>query len=606
MRDTTRRLCTGLLAVLLLLLPQAGQGRTSSGKLGLLWRPASTHPVIRLRGTSFPIQATAPATAKSWDAKLVPPHASWKLIPLKLTQATHDKASKRWTITATIPASAPEELYGLQLSHSTASDTNKIAVRVVKAFPNAYYVAHYTDTQNTAIIAGHTSKMKVIVDELNLIQPAFAINTGDLVTYGNASPQGNNEYKNFINTLEQSRVTTFHIPGNHDIYHMRCWDRKQFQAQYEEYIGERAYSFDFGAEHYTGVELSGYTWMCPHATLTTAQQVWLKADFSAAAKAGKTPLVLFGHQLEYDVKLASSALHKLCSAHGVPLYLYGHIHSDKVDTAGKPPTHYVATDDAGASRFRLVDVASGKIVSYGYAGAATSSVPTGNLSVAWSQPNNGKSKDVTATFKNGLSQALTYLKQTFIVAAPGSATSYQASGGTIYQVVHTASGPTYVYVRGIKVKAKGQTKVRVWLATTPDAGLPDSGAPDAGAPDSGAPDAGITDTSQADGGGLDMPTADGPGADLTPDMSAPDQAAPDSTAPNSGQDSAVPEQGAGDSGSMADAGPGADGKIFGDAAQDQAPAEGCSCDLQGGGRSTGGLTLLLALLCWAWRRRDGQ
>ena len=586
------RITTPLLAALALSMicpPQQAHGRASDGKLSLLWRPASTQPVIRLRGGSFPIQAVAPSSAKGWTAHLVPPHASWKLIKLKLSAATYDTKSKRWKITATIPATTPEELYGLQLSHATAGDTNKISVRVLTAYPKAYYVAHYTDTQNTAIIAGHTAKMKDIVHDLNLIQPEFAINTGDLVTYGNAPPQGNNEYKNFIATLEKSRVTTFNIPGNHDIYHMRCWDRKKFQAQYEQYVGERNYSFGFGKEHFLGVELSGYTWMCPHAKLTTDQRVWIKADLTAAVKAGRKPLVLFAHQLEYDVKLASSNLHKLCAAHKVPLYLYGHIHSDKVDTAGKPPTHYVATDNAGAGRFRLVDVASGKIISYGHAGKAKDSMPTGKVSVAWSQPNNGKSKDLTATFNSGLSQTLKYLKATFVMTPPGAGLTYKASGGTIHQVVHTAKGPTYIYVRGVQVKAKGQAKVRVWLTAASDAGVPDVGVADVGVPD-----AGVSDMASVDGPTPDTaPTpdsaqADGPAPDsaTTPDTAQPDSA---------GADAATPDVSKTDAGVTGDAA-GAD-------AGDQTPAEeGCSCEVGGGASSVAGLWIL-GFVWWFRRRR---
>ena len=589
MCNTTRLLLAGLFAVTVLLTPQLSSGRTSSGKLGLLWRPASTHPVIQLHGKSFSIEAVAPSSAKGWEASLVPPHSSWKLIKLTLSGAAYDSKSKRWKITATIPATTPEELYGLQLSHFGASDTNKIAVKVLKAFPQAYYVAHYTDTQNTAVLAGHTSKMKSIVSELNLLQPEFAINTGDLVTYGNSWPQGANEYKNFIAELEKSRVATFNIPGNHDIYHMRCWERTKYQAQYEEFIGERAYSFDFGKQRYTGFELSGYTWMCPHTNLTTAQQVWLKADFTAAASAGTKPLVLFAHQLEYNVKLASSNLHKICDSHKLPLYLYGHIHSDKVNTAGKAPTHYVATVNAGASRYRLIDVANGKVVTYGYAGVAKNSIPTGKVSAGFSPASNGKSKDVTATVKSGLNQALKYLKLTFVMAAPTSGKSYQVSGGTLYQVVHTAKGPTYVYVRGITVKAKAQAKVRVWLAATPDAG-PDTGTPDAGLSDAKAPDAVV-----GDGGGPDVPPWD-LGPDTSGDLSTADLG-PDSGGKDSNgyHDSTTPDRGH-DTGVAPDAGPAAD------SSQEPVTAEGCNCDLSGDLPSAG-MTPLLLVLWWVTRRR---
>ena len=591
MKDVVRWPLAGCFVLVFLLTPNHSLGRTNDGKLSMLWRPASTQPVMRLRGTSFPIQAVAPATAKGWTAHLVPPYASWKLIKLTLSAAAYDSKSKRWKITAAIPVSTPEELYGLQLSHSGASDTNKIAVRVLTAYPKAYTVAHYTDTQNTAVLAGHTSKMKDIVAELNLLQPEFSINTGDLVTYGNAPPQGNNEYKNFIATLEKSRVTSFHIPGNHDIYFMRCWDRKNLQAQYEQYIGERAYSFDFGTDHYTGVELSGYTWMCPYTTLTTAQQVWLKADFSAAVKAGKKPLVLFGHQLEYNVKLASSNLHKICDAHKLPLYLYGHIHTDKVDKAGKLPTHYVATDDAGASRYRLLDISGGKVLSYGYAGVAKASFPTGKVSVNFKPASDGKSSDVTATFINGLSQGLKYLKLTFVMAAPTAGKSYQVTGGTLHQVVHTAKGPSYVYVRGISAKAQNKATVRVWLAATPDGGIPDTGIPDALPPDA----------LQSDGGSPDAWSGE-MGPDITADMPAPDSGTDSGKAPDLAGDQAADAGPGTEGGPAADGAPTTEGGPTADASPDQAPAEGCSCDLNGGAPA-GGLWLLLALLWWARRRR---
>ena len=610
MSTTYRWLFAGCLGVALLLPAGSGLGRNSDGKLGMLWRPASTHPVIRLRGKTFPIISKAASSAKNWKAWLVPPHSSWKQIPLTLS-AAHDSKNKQWKLTAKIPATTPEELYGLRVSHAGGSDTNKIAVKVLKAYPTSYYVAHYTDTQNTAVLAGHSSKaLKTIIAELNVIQPELSINTGDLVTYGNAWPQGNNEYKNFIADLEQARIASYHIPGNHDIYHMRCWDRKNFQAQYEQYIGERNYSFTFGAQHFTGFELSGYTWMCPHATLTSSQVAWITADLKAAVAAGAKPLMLFAHQLEYNVKLDKSDLYKLCNSHTVPLYLYGHIHSDALTISGKAPTHYISTDNAGASRYRLVDISGGKVLTYGYAGTAKNSITAGNVKSSFSPASDGKSKDVTATVQNGLAQTLKYIKLTFVMAAPPAGAVYQVQGGSKYQEVHIKGGPSYIYVRGVVAKAKTSAKVRVWIPPQPDMGVPDAGTPDVGLPDSATPDAGMPDALAADSTVKpDSKGPDAPAGDLAADLGSSDGPVAEATP---GPDSGVPDSPAGDSAAdlLAETGVKPDssaGPDVGDAAfvadsGQTVTSEGCSCRMQGQPPEGGGLLLMMLLSLLVIRR----
>lgn len=61
------------------------------------------------------------------------------------------------------------------------------------------------------------------------------------------------QYNTFLELLSKFRVPTYIIPSNHDmvgIYNEPC---KRF---YEEMIGKRYYSFDYGAYHFTGCDNS--------------------------------------------------------------------------------------------------------------------------------------------------------------------------------------------------------------------------------------------------------------------------------------------------------------------------------------------------------------
>ena len=94
----------------------------------------------------------------------------------------------------------------------------------VEAGPERFAFAHFSDTQNLFAVPGITERTTAIVRALNVLQPAFTINTGDLVTYGEEA-----EYRDYLAVLETARVPVFHVPGNHDIFWLRC-EKKTWRA----------------------------------------------------------------------------------------------------------------------------------------------------------------------------------------------------------------------------------------------------------------------------------------------------------------------------------------------------------------------------------------
>lgn len=472
------------------------RARNPDGTLGLLRRPASTHPVIVLAGDSFEIRCDAPADASGWWAELVVRDTHIAPYPLDLASSTFDMMTGRWIISAEVPSDVPQEVFDLHVGFDGGEDTSLTAVRVYREWPRSYRVAHISDTQNLFAVPGITDRMDDLYRDLAVVAPDFVINTGDLVTYGEPG-----EYRDFLAVAETARVPTFNIPGNHDIFWTRCWDRELYQRRYERYIGERDYAFDFGADHYVGIEISGYENLCPHAKLSEDQAAFLEADLAAHASAPLT--VLFGHQVEHG----ADVLEDIAMRHGLDFYLYGHIHEDAVSTRGE--SVFAAVGWAGDALFRVLYVEDGTVRDYTYQDDPIASVPGGDAFSIEIVPESRR--EVRATLATTVDDDFPGVPLRLEVPPAPADSHWATEGGELWQTV-PADGVIYLYLRDITIPAAGEVTVRAFVVDGPapaDAGVRDDAGSIGGDPSA---DGGVL---PVDGGSLLPADSEGGGCGCT-------------------------------------------------------------------------------------------
>jgi predicted phosphodiesterase len=81
---------------------------------------------------------------------------------------------------------------------------------------------------------GNYEVLREIIVGANRQDPAFMINTGDLVTHGGAR-----EFQRFLAVIRQSHAPYFTVVGNHDV-------GRDGLRNYREIFGDENYSFDYG------------------------------------------------------------------------------------------------------------------------------------------------------------------------------------------------------------------------------------------------------------------------------------------------------------------------------------------------------------------------
>lgn len=456
----------GVVASLMLVCTPA-LARNADGTLGLLRYPVSTQPVLALTGSTFEIRADAPANATGFKATLTIPEPGFPSQPLVIEEAAYDPVRKRWTLLARLPFDAPADLYDLELTYAGGADTSKNAVRLFDEWPTEYRVAHISDTQELFAIPGVTPKTAPVLRDLQVIGPAFVLHTGDIVNYGTES-----EYRTYLGYLESVRLPVFHIPGNHDVFWLSCADRDKYQARYERFIGEREFHFDFGKHRYVGIELSGYKEFCAETSnLTAAQQAWLEDALSTHALGGGTLRIVFGHQGEHS----ASALNTLLAKWSAGMYLFGHVHADKV-LKEQGITH-AAVGWAGDGAYRLIDIANDQIGRFTFQDDPVASIRGGDAVKRSIHANGGDPFDVTILLQSEIDDLLTRIPAR-VTLPPRGERLWQVEGATLRDVVD-GTDASFAYVEGIDVPAKGSAEVRLLavMPPTPTEPLPSGALP---------------------------------------------------------------------------------------------------------------------------------
>jgi predicted MPP superfamily phosphohydrolase len=453
---------------------------TPGDTLTVIQRPLVNLPAIVTPGSILTVECEAPTGTSGWTASLVHGQVA---VPLTVQSSTYNSSTLWWTIQALVPAVPVYELYDLVVTaNGDIADTTWNSVDVISGYLDDYYFIQITDTHLPTELYYYESgadtdsssivDLREIIRDVNIINPAFVVITGDFINEG--------ELEDYLGKMYFSRaqrmLTEFEVPvyltsGNHDI---GGWDETPppdgtARQNWWKFFGWKRlnappagapfytqdYSFDYGPVHYVALEayLNYEGWrpaIYGGQSFTDAQMQWLGANLAAASGAAERVL-LFHSDFSNEINLANL---------DVGLSLSGHTHSNTEDSSYP---YKVVTNNAcnGERSYRLVRVTNGTVSPQAtlYAGGTGA-----NLKVVFAPANSGAEYTVTATVTNNISQRFQHGRLRFVM--PNEPGDFTVTGGTLLQV-DTSGSHAICYV-DVDIPASSSRSVTVTLTPAPN------------------------------------------------------------------------------------------------------------------------------------------
>jgi hypothetical protein len=474
MKPSRPLLCALLAAAVLLAAAPAAHAQpwALGDTLTVIQKPLLNIPSIVMPGSTLDISCEAAPATTGWTASLERGTFS---IPLVIQSSHYDATTLWWTLTALVPDVPVYDMYDLRVTAAGGiNDVTRHAVKVQLTDPDDFYFIQLTDTHLPTYLyyyeagadtdSSTTISLRHITNDVNIINPAFVVVTGDFINDGEMEDYlGKRHYSRAQQQLREFQVPLYLIAGNHDIggwdstpppdgTSRRTWWRffgwkRLSNPPVGAPLRTQNYSFDYGPVHFAAMEaydnydgwrseFYGYT------SFTAQQMTWLQQDLAATHRTTK---VLF-HHYDFASQLNATTL-------GLNMTLGGHIHSNR-DDATAP--YDILTDNAsGTNRpFRLVRFTDGRLDPRPTLGAGLDGQ---TMTVGYAPANDGTHDQVTVTINNGYAER--FESGRIKVAMPADAARYTVTGGVLDQVDNTGSPAVcYIYV---DIAASATTTVTV-------------------------------------------------------------------------------------------------------------------------------------------------
>lgn len=470
-----RPLLLAAAAITLALFGAPGAARAQTWALGdtltVIQKPLLNIPSIVQPGTVLAISCEAAPTTTGWTAALERGSFS---IPLQVQSAQYDATTLWWTLSALVPDVPVYDLYDLRVTAGGGiNDVTRHAVKVQLTNPDDFYFIQVTDTHlptylyyyeaGAATDSTTTVGLRHIINDVNIINPAFVAITGDLVNEGELEDYlGRRYYSRAQQELREFQVPVYLTAGNHDL---GGWDSTPpsdgtSRRDWWRFFGWKRlgnppagapmrtqnYSFDYGPVHFATMEAydnyDGWrTEFYGYTSFTAQQLAWLQQDLAASPQTTKVLL----HHYDFGGQLNLAAL-------DVDLALAGHVHSNRED-ATLPYDILTANASAASHPFRLVRFSDGRLDPRPTLSAGTTGQ---SLTAGYAPANDGTHDQVTVTITNGYAER--FENGRVKVAMPAAA-GYVVTGGVLEQVDATAS-PTVCYVN-VNIAPSATTTVTI-------------------------------------------------------------------------------------------------------------------------------------------------
>jgi predicted MPP superfamily phosphohydrolase len=388
-------------------------------------------------------------------------------IALPALSEEFDDENDLWTLKAILPDTMLSELYDLKLEiPSENPDISNNSVQIIPQFKDDFYFIHITDTHlptnyycrddNYQQDSSEVADIRAVIADVNLINPAFVLHTGDLIHEGELEDYlYNRYYSKAKRVLSEFKVPFYLVPGNHDL---GGWDdtpmsdgtarRDWWRFFGWKYLNNPSgsdpqytqdYFFTYGNCHLIGLEAYiNYDWWRSEiyggSSFTSKQLDWLQQNLNNVDE----PLlkILFYHY-DFSEDLNLTEL-------GVDLALWGHTHGDSYTPGEYPISISTQACSNGNRAFRLIRVKGDSILPSPTLHAGNDGE---NLTVEYAPANNGLNYQITAEVINNLKERFEHTQLRFIMPKDGKYP--KITGGTLMQV--DKSGLNTVYYVGVDI-----------------------------------------------------------------------------------------------------------------------------------------------------------
>jgi hypothetical protein len=442
--------------------------------LTVVMRPILSVPAIVVRGATFPIEADADPSTTGWTATL---ERNGLAYPLTIADAAYVDGHERWFLSAAVPWQTPSELYDLVVEAAGGiHDRARHAVAVRDTIEDDFYFVHITDThlpthrfhyqQGADSDTTEMDDLRAVIEDINLINPAFVLLTGDVVNEGELEDYlGWRVYTKTKRILGELEVPIYVVAGNHDVggwdstpppdgtARRHWWSFFGWRSLYDPPSADgmytQNYSFDYGRAHFVGLEAyvnyddwreDIYGW----ESFTGRQMAWLAEDLGLADPA--SPKVLFYHY-DFDHELDLESL-------GIECALWGHTHQTSGGSIEPPYDLSTGPVCDGHRLMRLVRVEGDQV-------HASEPITAGSegeeLVVTYDPPNTGLVAHVTATIVNQTEETFEHALVRFRV--PADSLPCEVEGGELMQTI--VEGDVAVCYARVSVPAQDAATVTI-------------------------------------------------------------------------------------------------------------------------------------------------
>jgi predicted phosphodiesterase len=337
-------LCVLLLAATCL----AASARNLDGTLGLIMRPISTVPTIVKAGEAFDLAIRADQPVQDMRVLMYLGPQMTPLLSHTREQPPLEPKDGVVTVQVTVPNTVQPALYNLYVRADPPrrGDTAERAVKVISQWPDTYSFAHVTDVHIGRQDPPFRDQVfKRTASEINRLGVDFVLLTGDLTDQG--TPE---QYRLFLQLLDNFDVPTYTTPGNHDRGENAGFDKPN--PIYERYCGPANYTFDFGRHRYVSLDTR---WEDEFLVFPT-YRAWLEAQLQRSNPALG---VAFSHRIS-DAELPF--YEEQLPAHNYKMYVYGHTHDDVIDWVGARRLMLVNTSQELMSTYNVLRISADDVV----------------------------------------------------------------------------------------------------------------------------------------------------------------------------------------------------------------------------------------------------
>lgn len=286
-------------------------------------------------------------------------------------------------IRAKLPESMLYGMYDIKVysNGNPGTDISENALYVIPEYKEKYTFIQVTDTHlpshkfwGDSGVESDSSEMddfREVIRDINLINPAFVLHTGDLINDGELEALGVPAISRGKKILKELNVPVFLVPGNHDL---GGWDAtpapdgtaRRFWWQYFGWralnntapnaVNTQNYAFRYGADAYIGMEsyVNYDRWredIYGYQGFTATQMNWLNTTLAAHQDAEMK--VLFYHY-DFEEQLDLKNL-------GVDAAFWGHRHFNLGNVNSYPLDLGTGTTCDGKRWYRIVKVENHQI-----------------------------------------------------------------------------------------------------------------------------------------------------------------------------------------------------------------------------------------------------